>query len=220
MSETGFGLVIFDCDGVLVDSEVITSRIFAQMLREIGLDVTLEEVFEQFVGVTTARCLELIEARLGGPLPAGFLDRCEELTTLALKSELKPVAGIEAVLEELTIPYCVASNGTHAKMNTTLGLTGLLARFEGKRVSVSDVARGKPFPDVFLRSAQNFKVAPRDCAVVEDTPTGVAAGVAAGMTVFGYCAHMPARRLREAGAHHTFGRMQELPLRLAKGPCG
>jgi HAD superfamily hydrolase (TIGR01509 family) len=179
--------------------------------------VTLEEVFDQFVGVTTARCLEMIELRLGRPVPVGFMKQCEQRTTAALTSELKPVTGIEAVLDGLKIPYCVASNGTHAKMNTTLGLTGLLARFDGKRVSVSDVARGKPFPDVFLRSAQNFKVAPQDCAVVEDTPTGVAAGVAAGMTVFGYSAHMPARRLREAGAHHTFSRMQDLPLLLQRG---
>jgi len=216
MSDPRFGLVIFDCDGVLVDSEVITCRIFAQMLRELGLDVTIEEVFDQFVGMTTARCLEMIESCLGRPIPAGFMDECEQRTTAALKSELKPVSGIEAVLDGLTVPYCVASNGTHAKMNTTLGITGLLARFSGKRFSVSDVARGKPFPDVFLRAAQTFDVAPMACAVIEDPPTGVAAGVAAGMTVFGYCAYTPARRLREAGAQHTFGRMLDLPPLLAE----
>ena len=96
-------------------------------------------------------------------------------------------------------------------MQTTLGITGLLPRFQGKLFSVTDVARGKPFPDVFLYAAAQSGVAPSACAVIEDTPTGVTAGVAAGMTVYGYCAHMPARRLLEAGAHHTFDRMSDLP---------
>ena len=111
--------------------------------------------------------------------------------------------------------YCVASSGSHEKMQTTLGITGLLPRFQGKIYSVTEVARGKPFPDVFLYAAAKTGAIPSECAVVEDTPTGVAAGVAAGMTVYGYCALTPQHRLQEAGAHYTFDSMSKLAQLLA-----
>jgi HAD superfamily hydrolase (TIGR01509 family) len=206
-----FGLVIFDCDGVLVDSEVITSRVFAGMLNELGIPATVDEVFDKFVGRTMAYCLEVIAGMLGREVPSGFAQQYYERTALALKSDLKTVRGIESALDEIRLPYCVASNGSHEKMQTTLGITGLLPKFQGKLFSVTEVARGKPFPDVFLYAAAQSGVAPSACAVVEDTPTGVTAGVAAGMTVYGYCAHTPVRRLIEAGAHHTFDRMSDLP---------
>jgi HAD superfamily hydrolase (TIGR01509 family) len=125
--------------------------------------------------------------------------------------ELKSVAGIESVLERLPVPYCVASSGTHEKMRTTLGITGLMPKFQGKIYSVTEVARSKPFPDVYLHAARQLGVAADQCAVIEDTPTGVTAGVAAGMTVFGYCALTPKGTLVEAGAQHTFARMSDLP---------
>jgi HAD superfamily hydrolase (TIGR01509 family) len=213
-----FALVIFDCDGVLVDSEPITNRIFTGMLNELGIPVTLEEVFEKFVGKSLAQCREMIASMLGREVPEDFVRQYHVRTAAALKSELKAVAGIEATLESIRMPYCVASNGSHDKMQTTLGITGLLPKFQGKLFSVSEVARGKPFPDVFLHAAAKSGVAPAVCAVIEDTPTGVAAGVAAGMTVYGYCAHTPAQRLIDAGAHYTFDRMSDLP-DLLGDPC-
>ena len=169
-------LVIFDCDGVLVDSELITNRIFASMLNELGIPVTLEDMFEQFVGRSMANCLEKIAGLLGRPVSDDFVQQYQVRTTVALQSDLKVVPGIEAVLDQIKMPYCVASSGSHEKMQTTLGITGLLPRFKGKIFSVTEVARGKPFPDVFLYAAAKSGAAASKCAVVEDTPTGVRGG--------------------------------------------
>jgi HAD superfamily hydrolase (TIGR01509 family) len=211
VSKNRFGLVIFDCDGVLVDSELITNRVFARMLNELGIAVTLEDMFEQFVGRSMPQCLELITKMLGGPVPRHFVEEYQTRSAAALRSELKAVPDIEIVLAAIRTPYCVASSGTHEKMQTTLGITGLLPQFRGKMYSVTEVAQSKPFPDVFLHAARQQGVVPAECAVIEDTPTGVRAGVAAGMTVFGYCALTPKQRLIEAGAHRTFERMRDLP---------
>jgi HAD superfamily hydrolase (TIGR01509 family) len=210
-----FGLVIFDCDGVLVDSELITNRVFAQMLNELGLAITLEDMFERFVGRSMPQCLELTTKLLGRPVPRYFVEEYQTRSAAALKSELKAVPDIETALAAIRMPYCVASSGSHEKMQTTLGITGLLPQFRGKMYSVTEVAQSKPFPDVFLHAARQQGVVPAECAVIEDTPTGVRAGVAAGMTVFGYCALTPKQRLIEAGAHHTFERMRDLPDLLA-----
>ena len=207
-------LLIFDCDGVLVDSEPITNRVFAQMLNELGIPVTPEDMYERFVGQSMARCCELIAGMLQRPVPEGFVEQYRIRTHAALASQLKVVPGIEATLnalESLGVPYCVASNGTQEKMRTTLGITGLLTRFEGRMFSVTEVANGKPAPDLFLHAASRYAVAASSCCVIEDTATGVTAAVAAGMTVYGYCALTPPRRLLEAGAHHTFTDMHRLP---------
>jgi HAD superfamily hydrolase (TIGR01509 family) len=218
MNPSRFSLVIFDCDGVLVDSELITNRIFASMLNELGIPVTLEDMFEQFVGRSMATCLEKIAGLLGRPVPEDFVHQYQVRTNAALKSDLRAVPGIDTVLDEIEVPYCVASSGSHEKMQTTLGITGLLPRFQGKLFSVTEVARGKPFPDVFLYAAAKSGVAASACAVIEDSPTGVEAGVAAGMTVYGYCALMPQHRLQEAGAHHTFDSMSKLLQLLSEVP--
>jgi HAD superfamily hydrolase (TIGR01509 family) len=207
-------LVIFDCDGVLVDSEVITNRVFSEMLGELGLPFTLAQMYERFVGRSMTQCCELIATMLEGPVPQGFVEQFQRRAAAALHAELRAVAGVEACLDELDtrgMPYCVASNGTREKMRLTLSHTGLLARFEGRRFSVDEVAHGKPAPDLFLHAARACGASPARCCVIEDTPTGVAAGVAAGMKVYGYCALMPAQRLIEAGAHRTFTDMRELP---------
>ena len=203
--------MIFDCDGVLVDSELITNRVFAQMLNELGIAISLEDTFERFVGRSMPQCLEIVAKLLGRSVPHDFVAQYQTRNASALKSELKAVADIETVLAAMRVPYCVASSGTHEKMRTTLGITGLLPQFLGKIYSVTEVAQSKPFPDVFLYAARQQGVMPADCAVIEDTPTGVRAGVAAGMTVFGYCGLTPKPRLIEAGAHHTFERMRDLP---------
>jgi len=190
---------------------LITNRVFAQMLNELGIALTLEDMFERFVGRSMPQCLEIITQLLGRPVPQQFVTEYQARSAAALRAELKTVPGIETVLATIRTPYCVASSGTHEKMQTTLGITGLLPQFRGKMYSVTEVAHSKPFPDVFLHAARQQGVLPADCAVIEDTPTGVRAGVAAGMTVFGYCALTPKQRLIEAGAHHTFERMRDLP---------
>lgn len=213
-----FELVIFDCDGVLVDSERITNQVFADMLNEIGVPVTLEDMFEHFVGRSMDQCLELISGILGSDPPVDFVENYRIRTTSALESKLTPVLGIEEVLNDIKMPFCVASSGDHAKMRTTLGITKLLPRFEGTLFSVTDVARGKPAPDVFLFAAKQCGINPSDCAVIEDTPTGVTAGIAAGMTVYGYSALTPAARLLGAGAHRVFNDMAKLPSLIDMGP--
>jgi HAD superfamily hydrolase (TIGR01509 family) len=209
-----FSLVIFDCDGVLVDSELITNRIFAAMINELGIPVTLDDMFEKFVGRTMSYCCELIARMSGRPVPDDFVAQYRLRTTAALQSELKAVPGIEKALdaiEALGLPYCVASSGSHDKMKTTLGITGLFPRMQGKLYSVTEVVNAKPAPDVFLHAARMCGVDAGSCCVVEDSPIGVAAGVAAGMTVFGYCALTPQQRLLDAGAHATFSDMSRLP---------
>jgi HAD superfamily hydrolase (TIGR01509 family) len=204
-------LVIFDCDGVLVDSELITARVFGAMLRELGLPCTLEFLFENFVGRSMRQCCDQLTVLLGRELPEDFLQQYHLRSTEALEAEVQAVQGVEDVIEGLEVPYCVASSGSDAKMTTTLGVTGLLPRFRGRMFSAADVARGKPAPDVFLHAASKCGVAPAACAVIEDSPAGVEAGVAAGMTVYGYCAYTSAPRLLRAGAHHTFDSMAALP---------
>ncbi len=204
-------LIIFDCDGVLVDSEIITNRVFAAMITELGVPVNLDYMFENFVGNSMAQCFVQIEQMIGRPLPESFLAQYHTRSKIALEQELKMVVGIDKVLSTLKIPYCVASNGSHEKMQTTLGITGLLPNFMGKQFSASDVAQGKPAPDLYLQAARAFGVIPSACAVIEDTPTGVRAGIAAGMQVYGYTAFTPEHRLIEAGAHGTFKSMDFFP---------
>lgn len=208
---TKFELVIFDCDGVLVDSERISNRVFADMLGEIGIPVTLDYMFEHFMGRSMGYCIGLVTALLGQPTPNDFAERYREKVKAAFASQLRAVEGIEAALNQISLPFCVASSGDHDKMRTTLGMTGLLPRFEGKLFSVTEVARSKPAPDIFLHAARMIGVDPQACIVIEDSPTGVTAAVAAGMTVLGYAALTPATRLFDAGAHRVFHRMAELP---------
>jgi HAD superfamily hydrolase (TIGR01509 family) len=205
-----FDLVIFDCDGVLVDSERITNEVFRAMLNELGLALTLEGMFERFVGRSMPQCMTLIAQMRGEPAPETFLAELRERVGTALRDNVKPIAGIEEVLSALTIPYCVASSGEHDKIRLTLGATGLLARFEGRIFSVADVEHPKPAPDVFLLAAQTLGATPTRCVVIEDTPTGVRAAVAAGMHAIGVAAHTPAPRLIDAGAHQIATSMREL----------
>ncbi len=210
-------LVIFDCDGVLVDSERISHEILQTMLHEQGVDLSLEETISQFIGASTQANLERIEMLVGRDAAADFLARFVELSHAAFASEMTAVPGVEEVLAWLPVPCCVASNGTHDKMDLTLGRSGLLARFAGRMFSADDVAHPKPAPDLFLHAASACGVHPSHCLVVEDTPTGIRAARAAGMTAFGYAAMTPADRLHQSGAHAVFSRMSELPalLRLA-----
>lgn len=206
-----FELLILDCDGVLVDSETIAHEIIVEMLGEAGVTLQIDAAFDRFLGQSTAHCVNTLAELLGKAVPAAFMDDYRGRIQLAFQSRLRAVPGIEAALDQIRLPYCVASSGEPEKMRTTLGITGLLPRFEGRLTSVAEVANPKPAPDVYLLAASKFGVAPSNCVVVEDSPTGVAAAVAAGMTVLGYSALTPANRLLEAGAHRVFNTMSLLP---------
>lgn len=214
-------LALFDCDGVLVDSEPIASRLFSVMLGEIGLPMTPEQALRQFMGCSMSTWVALIERRLGGPVPSGFISGFYARLDAAFRHELRPVPGILSALDHISVPNCVASNGSLDKIRTSLEITGLLPRFEGRLFSVTEVARGKPFPDLFLYAAHRMGATPAQCAVVEDSPLGVQAGIAAGMCVFGYARLAMPDTLAAAGAR-VFTDMEELPKLLqmaSRGRC-
>jgi HAD superfamily hydrolase (TIGR01509 family) len=209
-------LVIFDCDGVLVDSEPISNRIMAEMLTETGLPITLEDCYEHFMGRTMRDCVDILATRFRHRVAGDFVDDLRRRTLDALATEVAPVPGVAAVLETIGAPVCVASSGQLVKMRTTLARTGLVHHFADNLFSAAGMSRGKPHPDIFLHAAAAMGAEPVACAVVEDSPAGVEAGVAAGMTVFGYAALTAAERLAAAGAH-VFTDMQELPALLERG---
>lgn len=200
--------VIFDCDGVLVDSEPMSNRVLAEVLTEIGLPTTTEESTAAFMGKSWVSNLEIIEERLGGPAPDDLTERYRQRRDAAL-ADVEPVDGVVEALDAIDLPSCVASSGDHAKMAVTLGGTGLLERFEGRIFSAADLpdGRGKPAPDLFLHAAREMGFDPATTAVVEDSRPGCAAGRAAGMRVFAY-------RLDADGAAR-FDDMRELPDLLA-----
>jgi len=203
-------LIIFDCDGVLVDSESIANRLFSEMLGEIGLPMTYEETIRQFMGCSMPAWVALIEERSSRPVPPGFVSDFYARLHAVFQRELYAVPGIISALDRISLPICVASNGTLTKMRTTLGLTGLLPRFEGRLFSATQVERGKPFPDLFLYAAQRMGAMTSHCAVIEDSPLGVQAGIAAGMQVFGYARLSGPDTLAASGAR-VFSDMEELP---------
>ena len=192
-------LVIFDCDGVLVDSEPIAVRVGAHLITELGWSVTEAEVVDRFVGRSDRYMVGEIEANVGRSLP-DWQTRYEAALHAAFRSELAPVAGIVAAIDELALPTCVASSGSHDKMRLTLGLTGLYERFVGRIYSASQVANGKPAPDLFLYAAEQMDVPPSRCLVVEDSPAGVQAARAAGMRCVAYASGLvPVDRLQGPG---------------------
>lgn len=205
--------VVFDCDGVLVDSERITNRVWAGLLTEIGLPTTTEQSLATYMGNTMARCLEIVEERLGRAAPDDLLPRFHVAARDALARDVVAVEGIVALLDALDalgIPYAVASNGEHEKMRTTLGATGLWSRFEGRRFSASDVARPKPAPDLYLHAAHSMGLEPADTLAVEDSPLGVQAAHAAGLTVIGFAELVSPARLMAAGATTTVTALSQL----------
>jgi HAD superfamily hydrolase (TIGR01509 family) len=203
-------LVIFDCDGVLVDSELLSNRVLAEMLSEMGLPMSLEETIATFMGHSLPACIAVIEERTRRPIPGNFVADFRDRTFDAFRRELRPVPGIEPVLDTIGRPFCVASSGPPEKIHLTLSVTGLLPRFTGRIFSAVEVARGKPHPDLFLHAAQQMGVVPSACVVVEDSVRGVQAAVAAGMQVFGYADLTAPDVLAGAGAQ-VFRSMDELP---------
>lgn len=204
-------LVIFDCDGVLVDSERIHNRVIADVLGEFGLEMSFDQAVERFIGRSWVQTLALVETLFGHPPPPAFAARVRECTRAELERSLQPVAGVEPVLDALTMPFCVASNAGRASLTFSLQHTGLLPRFVGRLFCVEDVERPKPAPDIYLHAARCCGSEPAQCVVVEDTPTGVTAARAAGMRVLAFAGLTPEPLLRGAGAELVFRDMNELP---------
>ncbi|GAA1414653.1 HAD family hydrolase [Streptomyces thermospinosisporus] len=208
-----YDLVIFDNDGVLVDSEPTSNRHLAAYLTELGHPTSYEDSIRDFMGSAMHRVHELVEQRSGRKLPEDFDDVFHARVFAAFERELQPVAGVVDVLEKLTadgVRYCVASSGSHERIRVGHRTTGLDRWFGDELIfSSQDVGRGKPAPDLFLYAAERMGVAPERCVVVEDSPLGVQAAVAAGMDVYGFTAMTPPEKL--AGATGLFAKMRELP---------
>lgn len=208
-------LVIFDCDGVLVDSERIAVRVESALLGELGWPLTEAQVAERFLGRSAEFMFAEIETRLRDRLPDRWREQFGDRYRIAFETELAPVDGIVEALDAITTPVCVASSGTHEALRYTLGLTGLYERFAGHIFSTDDVARGKPAPDLFVYAAKRMGADPAACAVVEDSPVGVEAARAAGMQAFAYAGGLTPAEQLEGEATVVFERMADLPGLLA-----
>ena len=204
-------LVIFDCDGVLVDSEPISVRLDVEMLAELGVTMTAEEVIERFVGRSPEVIVQAVEAELGHPPPDGWFERGEQELRERFEAELEPVPGIVEALGRITLPMCVASSSPPERLRFKLELTGLYDRFAGHIFSASEVANGKPAPDLFLHAAERMGVEPAGCVVVEDSRYGVQAARAAGMDVLGYAGGLTPADVLAGPRTVVFDDMRSLP---------
>lgn len=228
-------LVIFDCDGVLVDSEIISAKVSSDCLKEIGVELSADYFLETYRGKSVADCIVMITEELARVDSWANLDAAEQAergaqlwrhiqlqTLVACEKELEPVAGVMAVLDNLQekqIPFCVASNGKHEKMRMTLAKTGIMPYVQGRVFSFEDVTRGKPAPDLFLHAAKTLNVPAAQAIVVEDSLTGIQAAVAAGMRPLGYCPpnsdgsdNVLLQPMRELGAEVFFAMDALIPL--------
>ncbi len=205
----GFDLVIFDCDGVLVDSERLAVRTEAAILAGLGWSLSEADIIDRFVGRSAASMHRAIEDHLGRAVDweLEFETRYREAFAL----ELAPVPGVVGALERIGAPVCVASSGSHEKMAFTLGLTGLSERFAERIFSVDEVAHGKPAPDVFLHAAERMGARPDRCAVVEDSVPGVTAALAAGMAVFAFAGGVTSADVLARPGAVVFDEMSALP---------
>jgi HAD superfamily hydrolase (TIGR01509 family) len=210
-------LVIFDCDGVLVDSEPLAIRIEVEILAEYGMPLSEAEIVKRFVGRSQSVMTTALEEHLGHPLPADWNNRYRERFNEAYRAELKPIDGIEHALDQIIdLPVCVASSSEPDRLLYKLELCGLRQRFEGRIFSASEVDNGKPAPDLFLHAASRMGADPARCAVVEDSRYGVEAARAAGMAAFGYAGSVtPAADLEGPGTT-VFDDMRELPALLRR----
>jgi len=223
LTATRFDAVLFDCDGVLVDSEPITNGVLRDMLQERGWSLTVDECMRLFVGKAVKDEAALIEANTGAPVTDEWLARFRQRRNIGLERDLVVIrnahSAVHAVHERFEGRIACASGADLFKVKLQLEKVGMLRYFEGRIFSGHDLPRSKPFPDVYLAAAQAVGVHPARCAVVEDTITGVAAGIAAGATVFGYsppeAGHAAPQALRNAGAATIFTDMEQLATLLA-----
>ena len=207
-------LVIFDCDGVLVDSEALACQVDADLLTELGIPYTRDEIIRQFVGVSLKDMITRIERDRGCTLPADFGETLNRTLYARFESELQPIPGVREAILALPHRRCVASSSLPERIAFSLRLTGLDDLFE-HIFSASEVARGKPAPDLFLHAAARMEMPPAQCLVIEDSTAGVQAARAAGMNVIGFaggghCGSDHADKLKAAGASVIVERMSEL----------
>ena len=207
-------LVIFDCDGVLVDSEMLSCRCLTEVLATYGISLGLDQALDLFLGRSISAVFEHYRA-LGRTIPEQFSAELGAGVRTALIAALRPIEGVDSVLKDLQVPHCVASSSDIERVSLSLSLTGLAPHFETRLYTSQMVKRGKPAPDLFLHAAERMRADPRRTLVIEDSVSGVMAGKAAGMTVWGFVggSHYRARDgkaiLLEAGADRVFGRMAD-----------
>ncbi len=215
METTSFDLVIFDCDGVLVNSEPLANQVYVQMLAELGYQVNTEEYLKEFSGAALPKRLEATSRKLNWTPPENFLSIFHQRLSDLTERELTPVPGIRDLLQSLSLPICIASNGSREEILLRLKIASLTEFFGGAIFSGMEVPHPKPAPDVFLAAARAFDIPPGRCIVVEDSVPGVTAAVRAGMKVYGHAAITPMDALRKAGAT-PFSDMMELKKILAE----
>ena len=210
------GLIIFDCDGVLVDSEPIAHGLLAQMMTDLGNPISTAESIQKFTGRSLADTLPLIEDVLGRSIPNQMGQHYSRLLLERLRRDLTPIAGVKEAVTMLNCPRCVASSSSLERIRLSLEVAGLASLFGSNIFSATQVTHGKPAPDLYLFAAIRMAVAPEDCVVIEDSALGVTAGRAAGMKVIGFTGGThsmgdAARHLASAGAYHVVSSMAELP---------
>jgi HAD superfamily hydrolase (TIGR01509 family) len=210
-------LVILDCDGVLIDSEMIATRVEVRELRNLGCALSTQDYLETALGrIEEDVVWQEIADKNGVALPPGFVEKTKRKVAISFEHELQPIEGIHEALTALTFPICVASGSHPKRLKKNLGQTGLIQYFDGNVFSSAQVSRGKPHPDLYLYACDQMGFAPEQCIVVEDSPFGIQGAVAAGMTTLGFTGgshHTPrlAQFLRESGCTTLFDDMRELP---------
>jgi HAD superfamily hydrolase (TIGR01509 family) len=215
MVASRFELIIFDCDGVLVDSEPIINRAHAQVLTACGYSITKEALVERFCGMSDSEMLDIIKHEWGRALPGSYAARVGEMIESGFRQSLAPIDGVAELLDGLRLPRCVASSSLPEQIRRKLELTGLLTCFGENLFSATMVARGKPAPDLFLYAAEQLRAAPTRCLVIEDSPAGIDAAIAAGMTAIGFsggshCGPEHAAHRHTRGAKLVIANMREL----------
>jgi len=221
MIASRFELVIFDCDGVLVDSEPIINQAHAHVLTAWGYPITEQNLVERFCGMSDREMLEIIEREWGRVLPTSYTEHVGLMIEAGFRQSLVPIEGIAEALDSLTLPICVASSSSLEQIRQKLKITGLLGRFGEHLFSATMVARGKPAPDLFLYAAQHLTTASDRCLVIEDNPAGIDAALAAGMTAIGFsggshCSPEHGAPLGKHGAPLVIDDMRELASAMAK----
>jgi HAD superfamily hydrolase (TIGR01509 family) len=211
-------LIIFDCDGVLIDSEILSARVDCELLRELGYEIEPTELAHRFAGITTERIFRTVGEEMGRAVPDDVVRRAERETDRRLKEDVQPVAGVHEMLDMLDDPRCICSNSRAERLRVSLERTGLWDRFRPYVFSARDVAeaREKPAPDVFLHAAGVFEAGPDETVVIEDSATGVVGAVAAGMRVIGFTGASHSwpghgEALMEAGALTVVSRLADVP---------
>ena len=216
--------IIFDCDGVLIDSEILAAQNLSRVLSGIGYPISAEDVIRRFSGMTGPEINSIIESDLGRRLPEGYDQHARDTLALTYVNELRPILHIHEVLDQMSAPICVASNSMPDKLKFCLEITGLYGKFFPHIFSAAHVSKGKPAPDLFLLACQQMHSSPENCIVIEDSVAGVKAAVAAGMRVLGFvggshCTSGHAELLKAEGADVTFHDMRDLP-NIIRGDLG